>query len=187
MSPDRLVAPQTRPRSRPALRTVVDYESFYVANIDRLTRSLMATLGSQAAAQDAAQEAMVKAYHRWDEVSTFSNPMGWCYRVGLRQGQSAWRKLAREHLTDRFASRPSIDREEHLDPDVIEALLTLPLSQRSVIVLRVFMGWSLEETADALGIATGSVSGRYKRGMDRLREALAVTRPELRVLDGGAE
>lgn len=170
----------------PAPEPVLKYEAFYVANIDRLTRSLTATLGSRSAAQDAAQEAMVKAYRRWDTVSTYANPMGWCYRVALRHGQRTWRKFGKEQLTDKFVATASTDRDEGLRPELVDALLALPLSQRSVIVLRVLMGWTIEETADALEISTGTVSGRYKRGMDTLRRSVAVTNSEDRDFGGGA-
>lgn len=156
----------------PVTRIALDYEAFYATNMERLIRSLTATLGSRVAAQDAAQEAMVKAYRRWDDVSRYANPMGWCYRVALRQGQRSWRKFGREQLTDTFAAQATVGEEEGLRPELVKALLELPLTQRSVVVLRVFMGWTIEETAEALDISTGTVSGRYQRGMDSLRHRI---------------
>lgn len=156
-------------------RSPLDFEAFYAANMEQLIRSLTATLGSRAAAQDAAQEAMVKAYRKWDQVSGYANPMGWCYRVALRQGQRTWRKFGKEQLTDKVAVQPSTEQDNGLRPDLVRALLALPLTQRSVVVLRVFMGWTIEETADALGISTGTVSGRYSRGLHALRRSVGET------------
>lgn len=158
--------------------TAQTFDAFYLANMERLTQSLAATLGCPLKAQDAAQEAMLKAYKRWDKVSAYGNPMGWCYRVAINQGRTSWRKSSREDLSDKISARPSNDVIESLDADLVAALLKLPMAQRSVVVLRVFMGWSLDETAEALDIATGTVSSRYARAMDVLRRRVAVTRPE---------
>jgi len=154
------------------------FDSFYLANIERLAQSLTATLGCPLKAQDAAQEAMLKAYKRWDKVGAYSNPMGWCYRVAINQGRTSWRKSSREDLTASIAMQPTTDVVESLDADLVEALLKLPMEQRAVVVVRVFFGWSLAETAEALGIASGTVSSRYSRAMDVLRRRVASTRPE---------
>lgn len=165
-------------RARTDSDVALSFDAFYVANMEKLTQSLAATLGCPLKAQDAAQEAMLKAYKRWDKVAAYANPMGWCYRVAINQGRTSWRKSSREDLSASIAMRPTTDVIESLDADLVAALLKLPMAQRSVVVLRVFMGWSLEETAEALNIATGTVSSRYARAMDVLRRRVASTRPE---------
>jgi|GEM_PF-1124005 len=165
----------------------LDFEAFYSANIERLTRSLTATLGSRVAAQDAAQDAMVKAYRQWDEIADYSNPMGWCYRVALRRGRRSWRKFSREELSSTFSPGTAASQEEGLRPELVNALLALPLTQRSVIVLRVFMGWTIEETAEALDISPSTASGRYQRGMEALRRSIEGTATYGTPNGGGAQ
>jgi len=52
------------------------------------------------------------------------------------------------------------------------ALQTLPSRQRAAVVLRVTMGWSELETADALNCAPGTVGSLLHRGLAALRVQL---------------
>jgi DNA-directed RNA polymerase specialized sigma24 family protein len=47
--------------------------------------------------------------------------------------------------------------------------------QRRVVVLRHWLGLSVDETARELGIATGTVKSHSSRGMEKLKAALAST------------
>ena len=76
----------------PSLVETNDFETFYATNIGPLVGALTATLANPPIAQDAAQEAMLRASQRWEKVHSLHNPMGWCYRVGLNWATSRWRK-----------------------------------------------------------------------------------------------
>lgn len=52
------------------------------------------------------------------------------------------------------------------------ALTNLSIDHRSVIVLRLIEDWSIAETAEALGIAPGTVQSRYARAINRLKNEL---------------
>ncbi len=52
----------------------------------RLIGSLSLLLGDDAAAEDAAQEALARAWDRWDRVREMCNPQGWTYRVAVSPG-----------------------------------------------------------------------------------------------------
>lgn len=149
------------------------FSAFYQANIGTLARTLSATLGDSQLAQDAAQEAMARACERWEKIGNYDNPSGWCYRVAMNWATSRWRKRRREVITDTL---PPPDATE--DPDfelqdrLLIALRELSVEHRSVIVLRLVEDWSILETAEALGIAPGTVQSRYARALSRLREAL---------------
>lgn len=150
------------------------FAAFYQRNITTLSRTLTAALGDPQVAQDAAQEAMARACERWDKISHYDNPVGWCYRVAMNWATSRWRKRKREVITDTMPAPQSVvdlpDIEVH--DRLMEALRNLSIDQRSVIVLRLVEDWSINETADALGIAPGTVQSRYARALRRLREEL---------------
>ena len=47
-----------------------------------------------------------------------------------------------------------------------------------MIVARFYLDWSVAETADALGIAEGTVKSRLSRGLNQLRDVLEGTPAE---------
>ena len=57
---------------------------------------------------------------------------------------------------------------------MFDALQALPESQRKVVVLRHWLGLSVEETARELGIAPGTVKSHSSRAIEKLLVALTV-------------
>lgn len=149
------------------------FAAFYEQNIAALSRTLTAALGDPQVAQDAAQEAMARACERWNKIEDYDNPMGWCYRVAMNWATSRWRKRKREYVTDRMPTpNPSTMPDIAMQDRLRSALATLSDDHRSVIVLRLLEDWSINETAEALGVAPGTVQSRYARALTRLREEL---------------
>ena len=58
------------------------------------------------------------------------------------------------------------------DRAVHRALVALPLDQGAVVVMRFHLDWSMEQMADALGVAVGTVKCRLHRGLRRLETML---------------
>jgi len=52
------------------------------------------------------------------------------------------------------------------------ALAEVPLEQREVIILRLKGGMKFKEIADLQGVSLGTVQGRYRYGLDKLRMVL---------------
>ncbi len=154
--------------------TSASFETFYDSAYPDLVRALSLTLGDAGWGREAADEAMTRAYDRWNDVSTYTNPAGWTYRVGLNWARSWHRKLARRlPWSDTDVSLPHA-----ADPELEAALAELELKYRTVVVCRYLLDWSTEETAAALDIAPGTVKSRLSRGLDRLRSALEPSTPQ---------
>ena len=58
------------------------------------------------------------------------------------------------------------------DKQLVSAVAGLPLKLREVILLYYFQNLKVNEIAETLGISQSSVSGRLKRGRDRLKTML---------------
>lgn len=152
---------------------LLNFETFYRQSYDRLAGALVLTLGDRELGQEAADEAMVRAYQRWATVQTYDNPGGWAYRVGLNWARSLHRKLARRlpfHIPDRA------EPVEVADPAITVALKALDVRMRSVVVCRLLLDWSVEETASALGVRPGTVKSRLHRALSTLETTLEDTR-----------
>lgn len=154
-----------------AIELGVPFSEFYKGSRDRIARALALTLGDVHLGADAADEAMLRAYERWDRVGAFTDPGGWAYRVGLNWATSVLRRRRR-------APSPPVERGADetspvAEPSILAALRELAVGQRSVIVCRYYLGMSEAETAAALNIRPGTVKSRLHRGLHELRDRLA--------------
>jgi RNA polymerase sigma-70 factor (ECF subfamily) len=145
-----------------------DFETFYRDGYADIARALTVTLGELDLAQEATDEAMVRAYARWDKIGSYDNPGGWVYRVGLNWAHSARRRLTR---VVPFHERRVID-EPATDPANFAALRDLDVSLRAVVVCRLLLDWSVDETAAALRIKPGTVKSRLHRALAQLEQDL---------------
>jgi RNA polymerase sigma factor (sigma-70 family) len=68
------------------------------------------------------------------------------------------------------AGRDELPYEER--SALFEALQSLPAMQRRTVLLRHWLGLSVEQTASELGISTGTVKSHTSRGIERLQELL---------------
>lgn len=153
----------------------LDFDEFYTANRNEIGRALAFTLGNTTLGQEAVDEAMARAYQRWDEVRTYQRPAGWVYRTGLNWGRSSLRSMFRRRRRERLAADGAGTGPLPLTGvriELIEALNTLSVDHRAVVVLRYYCDWSVTETATALNVAEGTVQSRCSRALDQLRSML---------------
>lgn len=128
-------------------------------------------------ADDLVSEAYTRALSRWESVSATPAPVAWVMRTALNLHRDRWRKLIRArrlHSSNERGTDPTVDG----DPAVLDALWALPERQRQVVALRVLAELNTHETAEALGIAAGTVTTHLHRGLSGLRERLG-TRQEV--------
>ena len=145
-----------------------DFETFYRDGYADIARALTVTLGDLDLAQEATDEAMVRAYARWEKIRVYDNPGGWVYRVGLNWARSARRRLTRvPPFHDRRVVDPPVS-----DPAHAAALQDLDLSLRAVVVCRLLLDWSVDETAAALRLKPGTVKSRLHRALTQLERTL---------------
>lgn len=146
------------------------FEDFYRIQVDRVYRALVLTLRDQDLAREATDEAMTRAYARWDAVSALENPGGWAYRVGLNWATSWWRRRRRElplsTMDERVAANPGPVG------DTMRALAGLPAGARAVVMCRVLLDLSTAQTAQVLGVAEGTVKSRLARAPAALRRGI---------------
>lgn len=154
---------------------VQGFDDFYRDRRDHVARTLALTIGDEQLAFDAADEAMSRAYERWEDVGGYTNPEGWVYRTGLNWARSLLRRRRRGAVKDLLVASSDRTEDRTVDQDLVAALDRLPDKQRAVVVLRYYRDWSTEQTAEALGIAPGTVKSRLKRALGRLQHELTPT------------
>jgi RNA polymerase sigma-70 factor (ECF subfamily) len=145
--------------------------------------------GSGADAEDAVQEAFVKAYHALYRFRPGSPFRPWLLRIVVNEA-IVRRRAARRHanLALRAAEgRPPGDAApspegaalaRETQEELVRALGALRLEDRLVIAYRYWFDLSEQEMAEALGCRPGTVKSRLSRALSRLRQAVSGSFPE---------
>ena len=126
-------------------------------------------------AEDVLQTALTKLYVAWPRVNRDGREDAYVRQIIVRANlddvRRPWWRRERPGL-DGFdvAGREPLATEER--SALMDALLELPPMQRKVVVLRHWLGLSVEETAADLQISTGTVKGYSSRALERLHEQL---------------
>jgi RNA polymerase sigma-70 factor (ECF subfamily) len=134
-------------------------------------------------AEEAAQEAFVKAYYALDRFRTTEAFRPWILRIVSNEARNARRSSGRrQRLALRSIQRrgpedavPSSDAAamaHETRAALVAALERLPERDRMVIGYRYLLDLSEAETAAALGVRPGTVKSRLSRALDRLRGEL---------------
>ena len=139
-------------------------------------------LRNDADAEDVAQEALLRAYRRFDRLRDAQRFRGWLvrivFRLALDRARSAKRREVRETEWARPARRPPAATAEELAASrefqarFDRALDELPEKLRLVLLLAAMEGHTLEEVAAMLGLPVGTVKSRLFAGRKKLAEKL---------------
>ena len=81
---------------------------------------------------------------------------------------SGWFRIINRHVTPDMIPEPAVPFEES-DDELISAIIRLPIRLREVILLYYYQHLTVNEVAETLGISQSSVSGRLKRGREKLK------------------
>ena len=157
--------------------TASDFEQFYAETRDAVFRAVVLATRRPDRAEEAVAEAYARALARWDELVLHPNQVGWVVRTALNQFISGWRIWRREASpSSDVVAVP--DEARSLDPYLLRQLWRLPQRQRQVVALRVLADLDGRQTAEALGIAEGTVGVHLSRALAGLRQALHGTEYE---------
>jgi len=152
-----------------------DLEAWLQEGYPQSVRTAYLILGNRPDAEDAVQEAFLRAWRFRDSLSRESSFKPWLYRVVVNTCNS---KLRHEiPLRNRRASDELLDEESSVDEtperielshDVMSALRDLPVDLRIVVVLRYYADLSEREIAIAIGRKQGTVKSRLHEARRRL-------------------
>jgi RNA polymerase sigma-70 factor (ECF subfamily) len=130
-------------------------------------------LGSVYDAEDAAQEAMIRAYRAQARCATPEAPHAWIRAIARRE---AYRLYSRRSVPPTDVPPPDESRPEDVAETVVARLAAatllqrLPTSERRLLVRRYVLDQTSFEIADALAMPAATVRVRLHRAVKRLRE-----------------
>ncbi len=142
-----------------------------------------AMLGSPEAAEEVVQDAFERV---WREARSYKPERGaartWLLAIARNAAIDRHRRMAPrtapERPLDEAIERADPDAEAIVDRAVLsdrvrQAIRALPAEQREVIALSFYGGYAQSEIASRLGIPLGTVKGRARLALAKLRTALA--------------
>lgn len=152
------------------------YVEFVTARQATLRRIAYAVCRDDARAEDVLQEAFVKLYLAWSRVEGTGREEAYVRRIivnaDLDQRRRPWHRRRASvplEVLD-VPARTGADAEDRIE--LLAELRRLPQMQRRTVVLRYWLGFSVEETARELGITEGTVKSHASRGLATLRQRL---------------
>lgn len=135
--------------------------------------------GDPVFAEDIAQDAFIRAWeklHTYRPAAPFRN---WVYRIATNAALDALRRKKEQVDIDAVVIHaPGNGLEQKIenkqrDETIRQAVLSLPLASRSVIILREYQDLSYQEIADTLEIPLGTVMSRLNYARTTLRSVLS--------------
>jgi RNA polymerase sigma-70 factor, ECF subfamily len=138
---------------------------------------------SDLSADDVAQEVCLAAVMALPRYRDRGRPfLAFVYGIAAHKVADAYRAVGRdlsyptESVPERLSSEPGPEQSA-MDADSVtrmtELLGVLPDKQREILILRVVVGLSAEETAQAVGSTAGAVRVAQHRALARLKSEIA--------------
>lgn len=151
-----------------------------------LLRYCARMVGSVVDAEDVVQEALTRAYGAFPAASN-TNLRGWLFRIAHNKAVDHLRRARQEtveYLDEQGALQVNGEpgdalEERELVTLALSVFLRLTPKQRSCVILKDVLGYSLAEIAELLDATLPDIKGALHRGRERLRELAGKVDPEI--------
>jgi RNA polymerase sigma-70 factor (ECF subfamily) len=146
------------------------FESFFRRAFPRVAL-VAGRIAGPAGGEDAAIEALARAFARWSRVSGMDNPEAWVMRVATNLAiDQIRRKPAYTNPTAEGDLQDKVINEQILRVSIAK----LPRRQRQVVALRYLVDMPEEAVAKMLDVSPGAVKTHLHRALEQLRISLDV-------------
>jgi RNA polymerase sigma-70 factor (ECF subfamily) len=149
-----------------------DLTSFVAEHYARLIRLAALVTHSVDEAEDAVQAALERAWRNRGTLNDQSRLRPWLDRIVVREAaRTAHARRARIRplqIPAAFETNPGDDRAA-----LRTAFAALSVDHRATVVLHLYQGYSVPQTAEILGVPVETVRSRLRVARDRLRQLLA--------------
>jgi len=160
-------------------RTPVPFAQLAERHRPEMLRYLVRLLGDEHEAEDACQDALLRAHRAFAGLQSASNPRAWLYRIATNSGLSTARRRSRRTVrtvhvdVDALPAHAvfSLDQREQLRA-VARAVQALPPRQRAALMLRQFQDLGYAEIEVSLGGSAAAARANVYQAVKKLRATL---------------
>lgn len=161
-----------------------------------MLRTAVMIIGDHDSAEDVVQDAWIQVWHHLPDLRNAGSLRPWLMRIVVNQCISCKRRLNRsasfkqQVLSEQeidFMAQISAEQQGCLERnwDLAQAVSTLPVKQRTVIVLHYYYGMTLPEMAHMLATSENTLKKRIQAALTSLRQLLRLEDLSLAVRQRG--
>jgi RNA polymerase sigma-70 factor (ECF subfamily) len=151
-----------------------DFDVVFRDEYPRLLRIVYALCGSRSVAEDAAQEALLRAYDDWSRVSAMDRPRAWIRQVAINLARSRLRRVAAEARAVARSAMPRTESDLAELPEDADrfwaAVRRLPRRQAEAIALHYADDLAIADVAVVMRVAEGTVKAHLHGARQKLGE-----------------
>ena len=137
-----------------------------------LLAHLAGQLGNRDSAEEAAQEALVRAYFGLEKLKKRESFFPWLLGIANRVAKEQQRSEQRRHRIGDVLSEAVAKPELSQDYALERAIAALPEPHRQVVLLRYYGDCSCNQVAEKLDMPLGTVTKTLSRSYAALRKSL---------------
>jgi RNA polymerase sigma-70 factor (sigma-E family) len=155
----------------------LDFEEYFRGRAPTLLRTAYLLTGDRHLAEDLVQDAFARTHRAWRRLQNGNHADAYVRRAMYHLQVSFWRRrrvaeVLPGQLPDRYGGQPDHAGAAVERLALRQALLALPVRQRTAVVLRFLEDRSEAETAEIMNCSVGTIKSHTSRGLARLRQLL---------------
>lgn len=161
-----------------------EFAEFAAAEMPRLRRTAYLLCGEWHAAEDLTQITLTKTLLAWRRIRKRENAHAYAHRTLVNAYLSQRRTMkSGEVPVDTLPEQTSRPGTAELRVVMLSALAALPPQARAVVVLRYWEDLSVDQVALVMRCSAGNVKSQSARALQKLRNELGPSLPELALTD----
>lgn len=149
---------------------LMDFDSIYLEYKDYIYRTCILYLKDHHLAEDCTQNVFVKVYRKQKSYKGKSSLKTWITRICINCCRDMLRKQKEEDNLDETLPEKESDHTEQLV--VSEAVMSLPLQFREIVILYYYREFTMKEIAEITNTKIPNIEYRIRRAKELLRERL---------------
>ncbi|MEJ2603923.1 MAG: sigma-70 family RNA polymerase sigma factor [Gammaproteobacteria bacterium] len=148
------------------------FEQLYREHVGQVYGLCLRMTGEPAEAEDCAQEAFIQAWRKLGQFRGDAAFGTWLHRIAVNAVLARRRRAKPEDPLDERAELRAVPESASDQRDLETAIASLPEGARHVFVLHAVYGYTHDEAAGMLGIASGTSKAQLHRARTLLAERL---------------
>ncbi|MFN7131409.1 MAG: sigma-70 family RNA polymerase sigma factor, partial [Myxococcales bacterium] len=176
---------------RPDNRIKVEFEELALPHLDPMYSAALRLTKNERDAEDLVQDTFMRAYRFFDKFERGTNMKAWLFKILTNTFINRYRRKVKERTVvegterdtvhERFISRDATEYAANpeqyffdrlLSDDILQAIDSLPIDFRMVVIFADLQEFSYKEIAEILGCPVGTVMSRLYRGRKLLQKML---------------